>query len=159
QAGDIVVLDIEYPIHPRFLFQYLDRPELFEEIVHAFRKRVRAVQTVFPGAIITLYGFLTPHGQSSLDSTSTQSYFEGAHAAATLGMCDEVDAVNPVLYSRWDETDRHCGKLQMTIDATLILTGQLRKTNGEPIDIIPILSFLTFNGASEDNGETIGSER
>ena len=161
---DLVVLDIEAPISPRHLGSWLkelqeaNEQHLFEEWVEAYRLRIAVAREVLPNARLGLYGMIVPHAWGDPDMESHQLIMSGYWAAEDLGLYDDTDALITVIYQRFGPDDSKFDRLdEMTTMAWQESTA-LRRTDGSAIPVIPMASFLIFNGGSPYHETLIEAE-
>ena len=156
----IVIIDIEGPqFSPVYFGNYLDTalptydPALLDRILDAYKLRIDVAREVFPQAKLGLYDSITPHpfGDAALASMIRRQL--GYDYAAANGLFDGLDYACPVVYEMWGVTDiqyvRHDAVPTLGIEAT----RSLRKTTGEPLELMPMLSLTVFNGSSNHNRE------
>merc|ERR1712217_93525 len=90
-----LVLDIEGPsdIHPRHFWAHND--SRLEEIVKAYKLRIKIVREFLPNAKLALYATTSP----DFDPNATAAKrVNGYQCAANLGLFDQIDFLVPVLY-------------------------------------------------------------
>ena len=115
---DLVVIDIEYPITPRQLGNWLielqeaDEEHLFAEWVEAYRLRIAVARDVLPNARLGLYGMIVPHAWGDPDMESQQRNMTGYRAAEELGLYDEIDALITIIYQRFGPDDSKFDRLE-----------------------------------------------
>jgi len=146
-ANEIIIIDIESPVHPKEFNHYLDEPETLEAIVAAFKMRIDVVKSLAPGHPVSLYGVVVPQGKGYEESWAET--WQGYQAAGALGLYDDLDYISPVLYHRWGDTDGD--REQWTHDSfhqALTKSALLTRTDGVSIPLFPLLSLSVFNGGS-----------
>lgn len=148
----VVILDIEHPVHPRELHQFLDSPLLLAEIVDAFRLRIAVARSILPANPLALYGVVVPHGQGSEAGFAEPN--AGYQAAIELGLYDELDYIVPVIYHRFGETDlNYEERLDQMTHQALGASAALTRSDGSGLPLFPLLSLQVFNGNSNHAGE------
>ncbi|MEE2829693.1 MAG: putative metal-binding motif-containing protein [Myxococcota bacterium] len=148
----IVILDIEHPVHPREFHNYLDSPELFSEIIDAFRRRITVARSILPKNPIALYGVVVPHGQGS--ETGFAGSNAGYQAAIEHGLYDELDHIVPVIYHRFGATDpNYENRLDLMTHQALGASAALTRSDGSALPLFPLLSLQVFNGNSNHGGQ------
>jgi hypothetical protein len=162
RAGDLVILDMEpEEFAPRLLGEFEGKRQ--RELIAAYERRIRVAGEVLrgtdpPGLRIGLYQVIVPDGRGVL-SPGFARRLCGYMTAGRQGMYDELDFICPVLYQRFGPEDADTATLRERIaamsrqgmDGSLALT----RTNGEPIPLVPIVSFWVFNGRSENNRDAV----
>ncbi len=98
----LFILDIEGPLHPKCLGDFLlnDRTR-FSRAIDAFKRRIRVARSFLPRAKLALYGFVVPREHSAEPGDAIFSErMAGYREAADLGLfeLDELDYLSPVLY-------------------------------------------------------------
>jgi hypothetical protein len=83
----------------------------------------------------------------------------GYREAGRRGMYDDLDFICPVLYQRFGPLDAGATRLRQWLEA-MTLQGldqslNLTRRNGEPIPLVPILSFWVFNGKSDNDRDAV----
>jgi hypothetical protein len=147
ENDEIIIIDIESPIHPKEFNNHL---EDLEAIVEAFKMRIDVVKSVAPTHPVALYGVVVPHGQGSEEDWA--STYEGYQKAGEFGLYDNLDYIVPVLYHRWGETDNNPEERQRaSVQQGLSKSAALTRTNGDSIPLFPLLSLSVFNGNSNHN--------
>ena len=154
---DILVLDIEHPVHPKDWGKYYEKPfdsnVSFEELIDAFELRIDVARNLFPNAKIALYGVVVPHPKgvySPMWSTRWEGYLE----AGTEGVYDDLDYLVPVVYSRFsyeqpennEEITQH--QIEKMVIQAIDEADKLKTSNNDSIPLFPLTSFYIFNGMS-----------
>lgn len=148
-----VLIDMEYPVHPKNFGKYREEAgeKEFRDLVFAFKKRIDIARELLPDARLGLYGIPTPTGAvRGIEALNLQ--MSGIQAAGSLGMFDSLDSISPTLYFRYGEDDwNHVARIENMTKAGIKAALQVRKSDGSPIDVIPLFSHKTFNGRSANH--------
>jgi S1-C subfamily serine protease len=161
---DLVVIDIEAPIAPRHLGNWLmelqeaDEEHLFAEWVEAYRLRIAVTREVLPNARLGLYGMIVPHAWGDPDMESQQRNMAGYRAAEELGLYDDADALITIIYQRFGPDDSKFDRLDEMTAMAMSESTSLLRTDGSAIPVIPMASFLIYNGGSPYHETLIEAE-
>ena len=148
----IIILDMEHPIHPKELHEYLENPTLFTAIIEAYRLRIKVAREVLPNNPIALYGTVVPHGQGSESGFSDSRL--GYVAAGEHGLYDDLDYLVPVIYHRFGPSDLNFeNRLNDMTHQALKEAAALRRRDGSAIPLFPLLSLQIWNSKSNHSGE------
>ena len=154
---DLLILDIEAPVHVKHIGKYAHEPELHDQIILALKRRIDAARRVFPYAKLSLYGVIFPHPQGHPDSKGVRQQMTAMRRAGELGMFDNLDYISPNLFQRWGVSDkRYSTRVEDATRQGIEHSQQLTKSDGTPIALAPILSFEVFNPNSRHD-QQIGS--
>ena len=161
---DLVVLDIEAPIAPRNLGNWLaelresHELHLFEEWVDAYQMRIAVARELLPNARLALYGMIVPHAWGDPNMESHQRNMAGYWAAEELGLYDDADALITIIYQRFGPDDSKFDRLDDMTTMAWNESSALRRTDGSIIPVIPMASFVIFNGGSPYHETLIEAE-
>jgi hypothetical protein len=165
RAEDLVVLDLEpSDVAPRHLGTFSGREQ--RDHIAAYRRRVRVARQVLreaglPGLRLALYQVIVPDGRGE-PTEAFEERMRGYSTAGEQGMYDDLDAICPVLYQRFGPDDADDATLRRWVDAAarqaLVGSLSLRRRDGTPIPLAPILSFWVFNGRSRNNRQAVTPE-
>lgn len=144
EKDEIIIIDIESPVHPKKFYEYLDDLDTLEALVEAFKMRIKVVKSVVPTHPVALYGIVVPHGQGSEEGFS--GAYEGYQKAGELGLYDDLDYLVPVLYHRWGASDNSAETRQYDlVHQALSKAAALTNSAGQSVPLFPLLSLSVFN--------------
>ncbi len=151
---DLIVLDMEKPVHPRHIGQYpvSDHAGVDQrEIIEAFKIRTEVAREMLPNAALSLYGVIVPDPQAR-NSDAFHESWRGYVRAGAMGMYDHVDFLSPVLYVRWGPSD---GSKYDTIDAYTRMGVELTRRLPRVKPLVPLLNLRVSNGNSNHDSEFV----
>jgi len=160
ETRDIVILDMEHPIHPKYLGEILVECEAagdlthFVDVVEAFKRRIAIAREEMPYARLGMYGVIVPHsfgalGQSEIDK------IRGYQEAGDFGLYDQLDFLGNVLYQRFGPTDVKYGSMREMTMHGYSTSQEITRSDGTGIPVLPMLSFTIYNGGSPHHRDPI----
>ncbi|MBG84255.1 MAG: hypothetical protein CMJ40_06895 [Phycisphaerae bacterium] len=162
-----VIMDLEAVIAPKNWGHYVgsdsddagdnqNGTSEFNQIITAFNLRISVAKNLLPTAKICLYGMPVPSSPHPTGAHWIQQQ-AGFTAAGKLGAFDLADYIVPTLYTRYCEQDssNYTSKNATMISMALGEAQTFRRTNGESIPIMPLVTPTLFNGASACNKTNI----
>jgi hypothetical protein len=148
----IIVMDIEDP----HLADMHTRPAAEQDaMIAAFKTRIAATRAKFPLAKIALYGTLHPDAKGRAADATYLARLASLVRAGKRGMYDGLDYLSPVLYVRFGPTDPAWGTIAAFTQLGIDGSRQLRKSSGQAIPLLPLLSLWVANGNSKHNDQII----
>lgn len=130
ETTNLIILDIETPVHPRDFVNYNDT--FLKDVVNALKLRLSVTRNIFPFAKLGLYATTV---------NPTNDSITGYQRASRLGLFDNVDYLVPVLYlgTNMNATEH--------TNQVLRETATLTDTQKHHIPMAPLLSWMYFGGA------------
>ena len=153
QTQNILILNFEYPIHPRRMYSLLGgenhdqiTPD-FTGIVQAFTRRYAVARKVFPNATLVAYGFGMPDGQGRQRAVEEQQ-LNAQIMATKMGMLKDINAISPVLYERFSPGERGFQHSDRATRQCMMNSLKIVQASHTPLDILVLMSLTVFNGNS-----------
>lgn len=154
-TSDILVLDIEHPIHPKDWGKYYDEKGVvkFWNLMNGFKIRIAAAREIFPNAQLGLYGVVVPMSKGGTGGP-WPSRLNGYESAGTLGVYDGLDYLIPVVYSRWSYENGEIFQagIERMVSQAIDTAGSLLNSSGEETPVFPLTNFYIANGSSLYHG-------
>ena len=154
QTLNTLIINIEYPVHPRRLWQLLGgenhdqiTPE-FTGMVQAYARRYEITRKFFPNATLVAYGFGMPDGQGRERPVEARQ-LNAQILATKMGLFKDINAIGPVLYERFTPGDRAFQNAQRATRQCLVNSLQIIQASHTPLDILVLMSLSVFNGNSQ----------
>lgn len=155
QTLNTLIINIEYPVHPRRLWQLLDgenhdqiTPE-FTGVVQAYARRYAITRKFFPNATLVAYGMGMPDGQGR-ERLLEKRQLNAQILATKMGMLKDVNAIAPVLYERFSPGERAFQNADRATRQCLVNSLQIVQASHTPLDILVLMSLTVFNGNSQN---------
>ena len=150
-----LIIDIEYPVHPRRMWKLLGgenhdqiTPE-FTGAVQAFARRYEITRKFFPKATLAAYGMGISDSQGR--ERDVEKWLLNAQIlAAKMGMLEDVNAIAPVLYERFSPGDHAYRYTHRSTRQCLSNSLQIIQASHTPLDIFVLMSLTIFNANSEN---------
>ena len=155
QTTATLIIDIEYPVHPRNMWKLLEGENhdqitpVFTGLVQAFARRCAITRKFFPKATLSLFGMGMPDAQGR--ERDIEKWQLHAYVLATkMGMLEDVDAISPVLYERFSPTESGFRNVDKANLQCLTNSLQIVQASHTPLDILILMSLTIFNGNSKN---------
>jgi hypothetical protein len=151
---EIVILDIESPVHPRTIHQLLDTDQAkFDATVAGYILRAAVARTVLPQAELGVYFTFTGPLSGTADDAYWADQREAWRIIAERGLFDHLDLLVPVFYLRYGPTDTRYDRYGDHIRLGVDDGRTYRRTDGTALPLFPLGSFRVYNGGSNHSGE------
>lgn len=147
QAKDLIILDMEHPVHPKDLGKYKGAQQT--QIVEAFKTRIKVVRQQFPKAKLSIYGVILPNPQGDSSTAKFKQMMQGYIRAGQLGMFDDLDYLSPVLYLRFAPGEKTYNYIEAYTRQGLEASREVQTSKGMQLRLVPFLSPKVFNGGSK----------
>jgi hypothetical protein len=147
---NLIILDIEGPVPLKMLGVWLaaeraNGSTTFSDVVRAHKLRLAVARQVFPNAALAVYGSpAQPRSYSGMNySLASEGYIE----ACKRGLLDNATYLLAVQYFGRNTSDEaaHEQELDRTVNETLALAIQLKRSNGSAIPIV-VNTKPTYSG-------------
>ena len=155
QTTNTLIIDIEYPVHPKDFWKLLDgehhdqiTPE-FTGVVQAFARRCAITRKFFPKAQLTIYGMGMPDGQGRTRAREQQQ-LNAEILATKMGLLEDINAISPVLYERFGIAEPAFKNSPRATKQCLMNCLQIIQASHTPLDILVLMSLTIFNGNSKN---------
>jgi hypothetical protein len=156
KTEDLIILDIEYPVHPRKLGQH--EGAQLAQIVEAFKTRIKIVRQKFPKAKLSMYGVIVPISTGDSSNANFKKMMEGYIQAGHLGMFDDLDYLSPSLYLRFAPGEKMYNYIAAYTQQGLDASRDIRTSKGMQLPLVPMLTSRVFNGRSKHHRQCIPVE-